>query len=189
MRLEDQIFLLLINSKHGHLLLNRLPARFYRILCIFSLYARRPIGSHPPTKKCLQPPMVQWHCHVVSRYGRPYTSRECVAMRSCHCAAGVKQSGGLSSVCVLQSWHSPSFIQGRFTDTPLALMRPSLFSYNNNNTKNAAMKHPDTHTHTITEHILTEALLPSPTAEAWLPKYRGRLAYALWARLCVREWR
>lgn len=102
-RLEDQIFLLLINSKHDHLLLNRLPARFYRILCIFSLYARRPIGSHPPTKKCLQPPMVQWHCHVVSRYGRPYTSRECVAMRSCHCAAGVKQSGGLSSVCVLQS--------------------------------------------------------------------------------------
>lgn len=35
--LEDLIFLLLINSKHGHLLLNRLPARFYRILCIFAL--------------------------------------------------------------------------------------------------------------------------------------------------------
>lgn len=68
-------------------LLNHVRARFYRILCIS---ARRPVVLTAAYIEMFTTVMVQWHCHVVSRYRCPPTPAQYVAMRTRHCCVSVK---------------------------------------------------------------------------------------------------
>lgn len=72
--LDPMINLKLIKSQHGHFLLNRLPWMVFTAFFYPHTQTRRLATAY---NKMFTTVMAQWHCHVVSRYCRPYTSAIC----------------------------------------------------------------------------------------------------------------
>lgn len=117
-------------------LLHRSPARFFfffTAFCAFFFFFlhKGPSSYTAAYNEMFTTVMVQWHCHVVSRYSSSL-HREYVAMRALtprwYCGT-IREKGALVCVCVcvFKSWHSPPLFQGHLHwYTFGVLTRPSL---------------------------------------------------------------
>lgn len=138
--LQDQFWV--INSKHGHFLLNRFPARFLPHSVHFFLH----------TGPVILYRRLQWN--VYNRDGAMALSRCVQVLSPLHTGricrnedlTALKQTRGNNRllVCVSKSWHSPSFFQGHLHWYTFCSLNASL---------SIRIKMPQWNTHTHGEHI------------------------------------
>lgn len=148
--------------------LNHIRARFYRILCIL---ARRPVVLPPPTLKCLQP----WWCNGIVTL--------CPGTVAPLHPRNMSQWGPDTVVLV---WNNPKRRLCAFSNHdihhPFSKDTSQIHLCSRKASLSITIKMPQWDTHSLS----TFWQWSRQPAEAWLPKNRGRLAYALWSRLCVR---